>query len=238
VFALIVLQADHVSESDSAAYQNNDRRNSGFGKWMMHDFKHRARANNLAQGYDNGQQQHRQPNGGGYYGDHRPTQYGNGPPRRHPNARMGSEPMMYSQRPYGQHSYQHSQDTMATGGSDSTGPWANSTDPSSENSSIDKAAAAAHPHSGYGQSNGYGQNNGHGQNGYGQNNGYGPNGYQGAIPENGAYPVNGGAAPPQRRPIALGNSGDAPPPSSLPSYKRPEPEKRKSWLSRRFSKKG
>jgi hypothetical protein len=206
--------------------QGNDRRNSGYGKYLIFDMRREAFANSMAIGYDIGPPQQRQMNGG-YYGEQRPGQYSNGPPRRHPNSRMGSDPMMYSQRPYGQHGYQHSADTMATGGSDSTGQWANSTDPSSENSSIDKAARS------------YGEN-AYPQPGYGQNNGYAPNGYQGPIPEDGAYPMRGGPAPtqqaPQRRPIALGNSGDAPPQFNLPSNKRPEPEKRKSWLSRRFSK--
>ncbi|EGP87560.1 unnamed protein product [Zymoseptoria tritici ST99CH_1A5] len=201
------------AESDSNVHQDgHNRRISGYG-------------------YDAGPQQPRQMNGG-YYGEQRPGQYGNGPARRYPTSRMSSEPMTYGQRPYGQHAYQHSADTMATGGSDSTGQWANSTDPSSENSSIDRAAAAARPYN----------ENGYPQPGYPQNNGYGPNGFQGSIPEDGAYPMRGGPAPnqaPQRRPIALGNSGDAPPPSSLPSSKRPaEPEKKKGWLSRRFSKRG
>lgn len=171
-------------------------------------------------------------NNGGYYGGQRPDSYAagpSGPPRRYPASRMNSEPMMYNngQRPH-PHAHQHSQDTMNTGvtnGSDSTGPWANSTDPSSENSSIERGQAPnGYPHNGYGP------------------NGYGAGGFQNGIPEDGAYPINGGAPPVQppygaRRPIALGNSDVATPPGNLPSTKRPEPEKRKSWLKRAFSKK-
>ncbi|CZT17688.1 uncharacterized protein RCC_03525 [Ramularia collo-cygni] len=197
------------AESDSNMHQQNDRRNSAYG----YDA---APSHNR---YANG-------NGGGYYGGQRPDSMAGGP-RRHPNNRMTSDSMMYNQRPYPHHAQQPSQDT----GSDSTGPWANSTDPSSENSSIDRIAPPAKP---------YGEN-GYPQNGYAHN-GYGPNGFQGPIPEEGgSYPMRGGAPAvqaPERRPIPLGNSGDAPLPSgSLPSTKRPEAEKRKSWLSRRFSKK-
>lgn len=219
------------SESDSNIQQPYDRRQSGYGK-SPHSRTHSSLANRLAIGYDAGPNQNRYANGngGGYYGGQRAeSMVGGGGPRRHPNARMGSESMMYGQRQYPQHAHQQSQDT----GSDSTGPWANSTDPSSENSSIDRIAPPAKP---YGE-NGY-PNNAYGQNGFGP----GQHGFQGAIPEEGgSYPMRGGAPPvqaPERRPIPLGNSGDAPMPGgSLPSTKRPEAEKRKSWLSRRFSKK-
>lgn len=211
--------------------QHNDRRNSGYGKFS-HSRPYSALANQLAAGYDNGPNQNRYAygNGGGYYGGQRAESISMGGPRRHPNHRMGSDPMMYGQRPYPQHAHQQSQDA----GSDSTGPWANSTDPSSENSSIDRIAPPAKP---YGE-NGY-QPNGYAHNGYGPN-GHGYN--QGPIPEEGGYPMRGGAPPvqaPERRPIPLGNSGDAPlpPPGQLPSTKRPEPEKRKSWFGRKFSKK-
>jgi len=200
------------TDSESNMQQYNDRRNSGYG------YDAGPNQNRYANGNGNG-------NGGGYYGGQRAESMAGGP-RRHPNNRMGSESTMYGQRPYPQHAHQLSQDT----GSDSTGPWANSTDPSSENSSIDRIAPPAKP---------YGEN-GYPPNAYG--NGYGPNGFQGPIPEEGgAYNMHGGAPPvqaPERRPIPLGNSGDAPlPPGNLPSTKRPEAEKRKSWLSRRFSKK-
>jgi len=194
------------SESYNESQYGGSRRNSGYGV----DAYNGNRTMN---------------SNGGYYGGSRPDSYAAGPSaRRYPASRMNSEPMMYGngQRPY-PHAHQHSQDTMNTGvthGSDSTGPWANSTDPSSENSSIDKAPVA----------NGY-------------HPGHGANGFHDGIPEDGAYQMYGGAPPVQppygaRRPIALGNSdGGMPPPASLPSTKRPEPEKRKSWLKRAFSKK-
>lgn len=207
--------------------QYNDRRSSGYGRSSQAG-TYSSLADRLAAGYEAGPNHNRYANGngGGYYGGQRAESMVGGP-RRHPNNRMVSESMMYGQqRPYPQHAHQLSQDT----GSDSTGPWANSTDPSSENSSIDRIAPPAKP---------YGEN-GYPPNAYG-NNGYSPNGFQGPIPEEGGYPMRGGAPPvqaPERRPIPLGNSGDAPlPPGNLPSTKRPEAEKRKSWLSRRFSKK-
>lgn len=137
---------------------------------------------------------------------------------------------------YPQHGYHQSHDTVTSGqtyGSDSTGPWANGTDPSSENSSLDRINATNTQ-----QDNVYG-----GQNGYG--------GYPRAIPEDGQYNAQhqqgyGGGGPvqppnSQRKPIALGGGGEsdfaAPPRSNLPSTARPEPEKKKGWLKRRFSKK-
>jgi len=121
--------------------------------------------------------------------------------------------------------------TGVTNGSDSTGPWANSTDPSSENSSIDKNLGAN-------KENGYA---------YGGTNGYGSNtiqeegsGANGAYPQQGGYPPNGGPVQPPpaaRRPIPLGNSGDAPPRANLPSTARAEPEKKKKGLFKRFGKK-
>lgn len=130
---------------------------------------------------------------------------------------------------YPQHGYHQSHDTV---GSDSTGPWNSNTDPSSENSSLDRINATSKPSpDGYGYANNYSS---------------------GPIPEDGAYPQNGygrGYGGPvqspnaggERRPIPLGNSGDAPVPApprgSLPSTARAPPEKRKSWLKRTFSKK-
>lgn len=201
---------------------NASRRNSGYGEYTP-KFRRSAFANRVAAGFENGP-----PNrfGGGYYGSRLNPANGPGGPSqpRYGMQRGQSEPFM-AQRPYPHHGHQQSQDTVNTGmtnGSDSTGPWANSTDPSSENSSIDKNY----------QANGY------------QQNGYGQNGFGGIPEEGGVYPQNG--APPvqppngQRRPIPLGNSSGGPPPTmpggQLPSTKRPEKEKRKSWLGRRFSK--
>ncbi|KAF2858796.1 hypothetical protein K470DRAFT_259506 [Piedraia hortae CBS 480.64] len=146
--------------------------------------------------------------GGGYYAGNGQV----GTPRARYGQRLPTDGQSPSGRPYGQvHGYHLSQDTMHTAGSDSTGtgPWTNSTEPSSENSSI--------------ENNANGKYLGHnGQNGYGRQPTIDEDGY-GALPQ------------PARRPIALGNSG--PPPGQLPSAARPEPEKKKGWLKRRFSKK-
>lgn len=175
---------------------------------------------------------------------------------------MQSDPQFYNQsRPYPQHGYHQSHDTVNTGmtnGSDSTGPWGNSTDPSSENSSLDRVYAMNKPppppqhqqqpqqlNDGYGSYNQNGYNGpimeeqGSGaygdypyQNGYGQQqNGYGQqqNGYgnpRANYPRHNTAPNDG----PRRAPMG------PPPPSKLPSN-RAEPEKRKSWISRKFSRK-
>ena len=199
-------------------------------------------ANALSAGYDSGSSPNRpqsQLGNGGYYGN-RPQSYVDGqggppPPRmRYNGNRVASDgAMRYSNGNgtgvYGpQHGYHASHDTVHTNGSDSTGPWANSTDPSSENSSIDQATGAMKSN---GQSNGYGPSG----------NGY-PNQVGGPImEEGGSYgPQNGYGGPVQqppavRRPIPLGNTAGTP--ASLPSTARPEPEKKKGWLKRRFSKK-
>ncbi|EME79149.1 uncharacterized protein MYCFIDRAFT_87432 [Pseudocercospora fijiensis CIRAD86] len=208
-------------------------RNSSYGEYT-HSFRRMSVANRRMSGFGDGPSPNNRyaygnGGGGGYYGGQRDSHASAGPSARPRYGRgMQSDPMMQA-RPYPpQHGYQHSQDTMNTAhGSDSTGPWNSGTDPSSENSSIDKNYQN-------GQQNGY-------------HNGYGANGFSGPIPEEGgAYPVKpgyGGAPavlpPNARRPIPLGNSDGMPvmPNSGLPSAKRPEPEKRKSWLKRRFSKK-
>ncbi|RMY74379.1 hypothetical protein D0863_03253 [Hortaea werneckii] len=176
---------------------------------------------------------------GGYYGGQRDS-YMNGPPRMRYGSRMMSDGNMYGGqgRPYHNNGYQQSQDTMHTGvtnGSDSTGPWASGTDPSSENSSIDRNMAGGNgngkqPAESYGY-NGY--SNGY-NNGY--SNGYG-NGYASPpIAEEQGAGGHGGpvqAPPPARQPISLGSSA---PGGSLPSAARAEPEKKKGWLKKRFSK--
>lgn len=130
--------------------------------------------------------------------------------------------------PYGPH---QSQDTMHTGvsnGSDSTGPWASGTEPSSENSSVDRNFVGGKQPESYGH-NGYG----------GPNNSYGSP----AIPEEqgaqNGYGQNGGPVQAPRKPIALGNSSGAVPGGTLPSTARaaPEDKKKGGFFKRRFSKK-
>ena len=277
--------------SDGRSQYNASTRNSGFynGKYSLTNRRLAIANSRLLTGYESGANASRytQSNGGGYYGGSGPS----GPPRTRYGPRMQSDPIMYGQRSYPPSSYQQSQDTMNTGytnGSDSTGPWANSTDPSSENSSLDPVTGAMKPNGengyaqhgygpngyapggygpggydqgGYGQ-NGYGQNgygpSGHAQNGYGPggygqgghgpNNysptGYSPTGFQNSIPEEGgAYNMGDIGLPVQppksRRPIPLGNTRSSSSiPGQYPSQSRQEPEKRKSWLKRAFSKKG
>jgi hypothetical protein len=180
---------------------------------------------------------------GGYYGNgnRRPDSYADGPQQRARYSRGGSHANGnhyngngngQGNGVYPQHGYHQSHDTV---GSDSTGPWQNGTDPSSENSSLDRINATTKPQ----------QDGMHGgQNGYG--------GYPRAIPEDGQYApqqqqgYGGGPVQPPggaRKPIPLGGGGEsglsaaAPPRSNLPTTARPEPEKKKSWLKRRFSKK-
>jgi hypothetical protein len=182
--------------------------------------------------------------GNGYHSNRRSDNFNDGQQQQQQRMRYGPRGGSYTHGSnghngngvYPQPSYHQSHDTVTSGqtyNSDSTGPWANGTDPSSENSSLDRINAT-NPQ----QDNVYG-----GQKGYG--------GYPRAIPEDGQYNAQqqqgyGGGGPVQppngqRKPIALGGGGEsdfaAPPRSNLPSTARPEPEKKKSWLKRRFSKK-
>ncbi|WPH01036.1 Hypothetical protein R9X50_00387000 [Acrodontium crateriforme] len=232
-----------ILDSNEQNNQYNSRRSSYVGEYSTPPSNRRPIANRSSTAYENTPSPARySQNGGGYYGNRQGQEGYNGPPRMRYNNRVQSEGGNHNARQHPQHGYHQSQNTMntdMTSGSDSTGPWANYTDPSSENSSIDKLNAINKADSGYGM-NAYGS----------------PNHFEGPIMEEqgsgsygGAYPPNryggGLAAPPvqsphqQRRPIALGGSEDAyaPPRSKLPTSSRPEPEKRKSWLSRRFSKK-
>lgn len=208
---------------------------------------------------------------GGYYGNRmgsRPDSYidtnGNSPVQNNhgrrfgPGHRVSSDPVMYGNNNrggvYPSHGYQQSYDTVASAsvnGSGATEQWGNSTDPSSENSSIDRVPQATKPEVGeaYGFS-GFGgtpQFQGpileeHGS----ESPAYGQPGYGQSHPSmTGGMPFQGnGAAPPAppphgiqpqsapRVPIKLGGSGQIPTsPSSTTNS-----EKRKSWLKRRFSK--
>lgn len=181
-------------------------------------------------------------NGGGYYGSQ--SYYGSQQRPRGYSSRMQSEPSMNGGRPYGQpqHGYHQSHDTVNTGytnGSDSTGPWANSTDPSSENSSIDRNMATNKPQT---PMDGYGYNAPiMEEQGYDQ---YPHDGYGGAppAPQHARYGGGGPVQPPPsaRRPIPLGggSNGAAYQGGALPSQPTggAKEEKRKSWLKRRFSK--
>ncbi|KAL8922095.1 MAG: hypothetical protein Q9208_005405 [Pyrenodesmia sp. 3 TL-2023] len=176
-----------------------------------------------------------------------PNQLGNG---RRINQRVNSDPAPYganNHTVYPAHGYHQDYDTVASASgneSHNTDPWGNSTDPSSENSSIDRVQVPKPDHA-----------DTHGFNGFG-----GPPHFQGPIlEENGingpAYgqagygqapkPISGSpshirngfapAPPPHiaspRAPIKLG-----PPPATDMPMPNASGEKRRSWLKRRFSK--
>lgn len=221
--------------------------------------------------------------GGGYYGNRngnsRPDSYidpygnppnhygtaninGNGNGRQRFGPRNHSDPALFSQANtpggvYPSHGQQQSYDTVASAsnGSHATDQWGNSTDPSSENSSIERVQQATKPDVGeaYGF-NGFGagpqfqgpilEEHGQGAPGYGQP-GYGRE----RVADGNGFPYQGNAAPippphfppkqiTPRAPIKLGGSSG--PGNSAPvSHKTVAPidaEKRKSWLKRRFSK--
>ncbi len=177
---------------------------------------------------------------------------------RRPAPRANSDPVLYgnnNQNNYPLPAYSHSYDT---GGSSSaneshgTDQWGNFTDPSSENSSIDRAQQAPKPDLGevYGF-NGFGgapqfqgpilEEHGQGAPTYGQP-GYGQvqtmpgraQAYQGNEASTGPTPPthNFSTKTTTRKPIELGNSATTTL-SSSPSNK-----KRMSWIQRRFSTKG
>ena len=217
---------------------------------------------------------------GGYYGNRhggsRPESYVENhayPQSQHGNANGNgygrkfipknfSDPALYGhangQAVYPSHGHQQSYDTVASAsnGSHGTDQWGNSTDPSSENSSIDRAQPTTKSDLGetYGF-NGFGggpqfqgpilEEHGQGAPGYGQP-GYG----QERIAAGNGYPYQGNGVPPAPPPHAsLGDRatrapiklGEASAPNEVPSVsRRPPPpvenEKRKSWLRRRFSR--
>lgn len=228
-------------------------------------------------GYTNGNPHHRLPaeGGGGYYRNRvssaRPDSYIDNnlsPHAQHYQAnrsgpRNHSDPALYGskgQGVYPSHGYQQSYDTVTSAsGSHGTGTdqWGNSTDPSSENSSIDKIHQV--PKGDTGESygfNGFGGapqfqgpileehgNDGptYGQPGYAQSH---------SVPRAG-YGYQGNGVPPKppphtharengpRVPIELGNSpgGSSYTPEFSPAKGKDVGEKRGSWLKRRFSKK-
>lgn len=186
-----------------------------------------------------------------------PNQYGSG---RRFGPRNHSDPALYghnsTQGVYPSHGHQQSYDTVASAsnGSHATDQWGNSTDPSSENSSIDRVQTAPKPDLGeaYGF-NGFGgapqfqgpilEEHGHGAPGYGHP-GYGQS--QVAAGNGHPYQGNDAPAPPPhltskeagpKVPIKLGGSavvGSSTVGSRLPPTV--DTDKRKSWLKRRFSK--
>lgn len=197
--------------------------------------------------FDSGRHENGPQYNAGYYGARRPDGYSDAgvspaapPSRNRFGQRMGGS---RSNSAYGfnpQHAYNDSHDT---GHSDSTGQWGNSTDPSSENSSIERAYNGGKPNDPYAQHdihNGapimeeYASDS---DGGYGMSWGNNKNIYNGGAPM--APPHS--QAPPVRAPISLGGGPGAVSSQggSLPSTARPTPakeEKKKGFFKKRFSK--
>ncbi|KAI9699164.1 MAG: hypothetical protein M1820_007243 [Bogoriella megaspora] len=224
----------------------------------------------------------RSPQMNGYYGSRaappRPDSsfyhdgYGAGPvpPRHRYGQRLNSDPALarynsQGQNVYPTHGYHQSHDTVNTGisnGSDATGPWANSTDPSSENSSIDRVnppnPPKPEPTETYGL-NGFGgapnfqgpilEEYGAGSHGVAY-----PRSFAYGGPQNGNGPTQFNDIPPapppkasqpqgHRKLMKLNSAGDVTP-QQYDAYGQParqqstqnSGEKRKSWFKRRFSK--
>ncbi|KAF2234525.1 hypothetical protein EV356DRAFT_532834 [Viridothelium virens] len=245
-------------------------------------------------GYGNDQNNGRFSQAGGYYGSRTPASrpdsyyhdgYGAGPappapPRHRYGQRLNSDPTLSrynnpNQNPnpnpshgvYPSHGYHQSYDTVNTGmsnGSESTGQWANSTDPSSENSSIDRVnppSSKQEPQETYGLTGFGGAPNlqgpileeyGTGSHGAaypvpnvgrmpGQN-------VAGALPHQQQYYDAPPAVPPkasqgqgQRKLLKLNSGGETSPLQAGAAPDRSElshspSEKRKSWFKRRFSR--
>lgn len=187
-----------------------------------------------------------------------PSQFGNNGRRFGP--RNSSDPALYGytgqQGVYPSHGHQQSYDTVntASNGSYATDPWVNTTDPSSENSSIDRfppgpKADAGEAHGFIGFSGGpqfqgpileeHGSDApGYGQPGYGRTQTSNTNGnpYQG----NGVRPNVPPHGPPRLPPKDVGSRGpiqlSAPAVNGRTPPRADKSEKRKSWIKKRFSK--
>ena len=189
-----------------------------------------------------------------------PVAYNSPHPRRF-GPRNHSDHMLYANSnnngTYYNHSYQPSYDANTTGSgsgaSHGTEPWSNSTDPSSENSSIDKVQQSANPDlaetygfSGFGGApqlqgpilDGPPRPPPHGQHGYGQGAPPGRPYHGSELPPPPPPHLNSrdaGPRPPQRREVLQNSFGGEKNDSSKVTGTG---EKRKSWLMRRFSKNG
>lgn len=155
----------------------------------------------------------------------------------HFNAGQGVYPM-----PQGQQSYE----TVTTAsGSGSSGEAAGySTDPSSENSSVDRVTPqpVKEPGEAYGFT-GFGNTPQFAPPGVGLKEQYGVNGSTGAQRQGNGYPNQGPPPVPRKEsgitrvPIRLGaTSGNAGPPQNNVPQRPAAGEKRKSWFGKRFSK--
>lgn len=225
----------------------NSRRSSYYGGGGYHD---QGRFSQVSGYYGN-----RQPpreswhdNGHGVGG---PVGGMGGPPRTRYN-RMQSEFGWNNRYPHGNggngvypvQGYQQSRDTVNTNGSNGSHSEPYSTDPSSENSSIERAAVGRQPD--IGEQYGFSGFGGRPQEDF--HTGMGPvkNGYAVQRPNGtlnyGAPPVpmkQGPPPPPMHanKPIKLTKSNDAGGADSRTApLQRQDTDKRKSWFKRRFSK--
>jgi len=219
-----------MSRSESYTYNNNNNNNNDMSRRSSYY----------------GGNNHDSQYGSGHYGSRRQDAYSDvsipgGPPGRNQYARrMNSSRSNSAYGFYPQHSYNDSYDAGAQH-SDSTGPWGNSTDPSSENSSLDRANGVPKQSDPYGYDiyNGppimeeYASDS---DGGYGMSHGH-RNGAPGGNP---AAPAQS-QAPPVRAPIKLSGADGAfaSQGGSLPPTTRPiasKEEKKKGFFKKRFSK--
>ncbi|KAI9708008.1 MAG: hypothetical protein M1812_008142 [Candelaria pacifica] len=259
---------DTIRAFEAAIDGNSPRKGYGRGESTETANGGNSRRSSYYQGPGNNSNQ-RMPQDGGYYGGRagpsRPDSFIDNYTSSNQSRgvrfgqRMNSEPALNSYNNshgiYPSHGYQPSQDTVTTGvsnGSHGTDQWGNSTDPSSENSSIDRMHQVGKPDTGdnYGL-NGFGgapqfqgpilEEYGQGQPGYGYqapvDNQAEAQGHQGGIGPLAASPQ----VPPKenepRTVIKLGSLSGAvgsSNPQTMPSVD--VGEKRKSWFKKRFSK--
>lgn len=170
---------------------------------------------------------------------------------------MNSDPIIQrynnAGQPYSTPGYGQTRDTINTGGSNGSNSdqWHNSTDPSSDNSSIERMKAEGHGEYGYptppqhepiAEDGHYTYNNGGGYNPSHMDGG--ANGAPGAS--SGYPPQQSNNGPPAPPPKAVMGGPVQPPaaprqlikfnPSANEAARPAAPEKRKSWLKRRFRK--
>ena len=153
-------------------------------------------------------------------------------PNRARYPRTASEPQFNpGQGVYPAAGAQHSYETVTTASGSGSSAEHNgySTDPSSENSSVDRITPLREDGGNYGF-NGYGNTNSHLNNGYNQYNMSGASGVPRSSNQGPPPPPHSQSNAPPRVPVKLGktisNTNEKPAPA----------EKRKSWFGKRFSK--
>jgi len=220
-----------------------------------YDYSSRRSSSHWGGGYDqqNGNGS-RFSNVGGYY-NQRGSHDNGGHPRRYQynNARQHSDPALNRQNNaqgvYPSPNYGQSRDTVNTGGSNGSASdqWQNSTDPSSENSSVERMKADgydpqyAHQYGGPGSREPISEE---GNYTYGNGQAYNPGYMNGQNATSGYFGQgNNGVPAPPVPPKAMNQSVprqliklDQPPATGHPSLQ--DQTKRKSWLRRTFSKGG